>query len=718
MRSPVVRLALVAPAALVALALSVAGCDDGDAPPIDPAASDAAPTPDTGPDLDSAPEVDAAATPDVGPDAAPDAAPCLEPPTCGDRQHLVGCACLPVTDRRCLSVADCRAGEPCEPIEGLALKVCIFTPPPLRLCPGEGCSGDDDPVLYAAGVSRIATPAGFETATPEGLDGSQLAFSPPFEPGQWNDCGLDGLCPGDDGYDGPDEGEGDGEMQGMWLAGFSSGRPAQYCPEELIGCAAPECCVSKFAHDDIKVQIAVIRQRGITVAFAAVDTVGFFHSDIERIRARVEPLGVDLLVMGATHNHEAPDTAGQWGPGDGVPLETGRSTAFIQTIEEQAVAGIREAIEGLVPADLRAGIIDTGTRGLAISDSRTPYIFNDDLPVVHLTAADDGRSLATLISYGNHAEVLWSANPYITSDYFHFARRYIREGLEAVEDINGNPKAALPGTGAPVVAFAGSVGGLIYPGRGGARDYRGFEPPEQHAFEAADAVGQTLASHVLAGLQDGRIAPAESDGLRFATQQFLVPVENDFFRLAAVTLDLIHRDVYNVVTVGGRQFPGDPYVLSQVAVVRLGPVSWFTAPGEVFPETLVGGWPGRARVRTPVIGDVARHRVDYVCGPDGLPVEGGDRPCIVRPDATNPPDWDAAPTGPFVYEIVPGDIPFFIGLGMDFMGYMVPDFDFEAVPFSEAEGDHYEETNSVGPELMGLWRTHLDHALEALAASP
>lgn len=708
---------------LALAALAFAGCDDGDEAPTDLGPTDQhAPEPDAGPDLDAAadtgPEADSGPEADTGPEpdmAPPDAEPCTEPPECEPRERLVGCACYPPTDRRCLSDADCRPGEVCQQPEDAPIKVCWYTPPPVRTCPGEGCPADDDPTVYAAGVSRVVTPDGFETPTPAGLDGSQLAFTPPFEAGQWNDCGLDGLCPGDEGYDGPDFGEADGEMQGMWLAGFSSGRPAQYCPAEKIGCAEPDCCVSKFAHDDLRVQIAVVRQAGVTVAFAAIDTVGFFHSDIERIRARVEPMGIDLLVMGATHNHEAPDTAGQWGPGDGVPTRTGREALFMAKIEEQAVDGIREALESLVPADVRAGVIDTGVEGLAISDSRTPYIFNDDLPVVHLTARDGGATLATLISYGNHAEVLWSGNPYITSDYFHFTRKYIREGLAEVVDVDGNPKPALPGTGGVVVMYAGTVGGLINPGRGGAKDYRGFEPPEEHSFEAADAVGQTLASHVLAGLEDGRVAPIAPDGLRFATRQFLVPVQNDVFRLAAVTLDLIQRDVYNVGRVGGRQVPGLPFVLSQVAVVRFGPVTWFTAPGEMFPEMLVGGFPGKPRVRTPVIGDIARHRVDYICGPDGLPVEGGDGPCIVRPDQTNPPDWAAAPDGPYGYELVPGEVPFFIGLGMDFLGYMVPDYDFEAVPFGEAEGDHYEESNSIGPAIMGLWRTHLDEVLAALA---
>ncbi|MCA9540295.1 MAG: hypothetical protein KC620_15460 [Myxococcales bacterium] len=689
-----------------------AGCDDEPASTAADARVDAAPQPDAAPMRDAAPMPDAALPDTALPDAAPDAMPCEPPESCPEGQRLVGCECLRNVDRRCITDADCRPEETCNEVQ--RLHICIYEPPPTRICPGPDCPAGADSALFAAAVSKVITPDGFEIAAPAGLDGAEINFTPPFGEGQWLDCGLDALCPDDDGYPGPDEGEGDGKMQGIWMAGFSSGRPATLCPPERIGCDGVDCCVSKWAHDDLNAQIVVIRQNGLTVAFAALDVVGFFHSDIERIREMVEPLGVDLLITGSTHSHEGPDTAGQWGPGNPLPAYTGRDPRVLQKIQAQVVDGIAEALGALAPANVQAGVIDTGVRGLSITDSRTPYIFNDDLPVVHLTNAETGAAIATMASFGMHAEVLWSDNQLLTADYFGFARKYIRQGLEAVVDIDGVEKPALPGTGGVVVFFAGTVGGLINPGRGGALDYAGNAPAEVHSFEAADAVGQTLAAHVLTGLRDGRIAPVEASGLTFATRRYLLPIANRAFQLASIARELIIRDVYNVALIGGATVPGEPMVQSQVAVVRLGPITWFTAPGEAFPESLVGGFPGRPTTRSPVIGDVAEHRAAAVCGADGLPVEGGDQPCVVRPDQENPPDWDAAPMPPYGYDVVPGEVPFFIGLGMDFLGYLVPDYDFQAVDFGEAPGDHYEESNSVGIESARRWWTHLNEVADAV----
>jgi len=544
-----------------------------------------------------------------------------------------------------------------------------------------------------------------------------MPFDPPFPEGTFLDCGLDGLCLDDDGYPGPDEGEGDGIMQGLWLAGFGNGRAAQYCPPEQIGCDEPDCCVSKFAHDPIKVQTAVVRQAGVTVAFVSVDTVGLFHTDIDRIRRRVAAAGVDLLVMAATHNHEAPDTAGQWGPGASFPVLSGRSPSFIAAIEDQTVEAVTEAMAALQPATLRAGVLDVGVTGLAVGDSRTPYIFNDDLPIMHFVAVGSGEALGTLVSFGSHAEAAWSENTYISSDYPHYVRRYIQEGLAEVEGEDGVMRPALEGTAAEVVFFAGSVGGLIYPGRGGALDYGDRAPVDRHGFEVADALGQRLAAHVLGAIASGALpqADVETVPLQFATKRFLVGADNEVFRLAALVLGVLERDVYNATAVGGAFTPGLPQVQTQVAAVRLGPVTVFTAPGEVFGETLCGGYPGRHHVRSPVIGDTEERRTPARCDPSGLPAEDGRSPCIITPGAEHAPDWSQAPEGPYVYELVPGEVPFFIGLGMDFLGYLVPPYDFVAPNFTtQAPGDHYEETNSIGPRIVPLWKSQLEAVLNAL----
>ena len=89
--------------------------------------------------------------------------------------------------------------------------------------------------------------------------------------------------------------------------------------------------------------------------------------------------------------------------------------------------------------------------------------------------------------------------------------------------------------------------------------------------------------------------------------------------------------------------------------------------------------PGSATSTRPAACSTARHPLPATCDEDGLPVEdgSGSSPCIIRADAENPPDWSQAPEEPPGYALVPGEYPFFMGLTMDFLGYMVPTFDFQ-----------------------------------------
>jgi len=701
---------------LLVAVLTGPACSEGggESAPAEPSGDVADPDP---------PDGRAEETPDAEADGGgPEA--CENPPDCDAGERPVGCErCVSELNRICESDRDCRPSETCE--DFAEASVCMFEPGPRESCPGsDGCESGSEGPLMAAAASRVVTPQGFERPKPAGVDGDNyMNFSATNAPEEkWHDCGRDGLCPGDEGYDGPDEGEDDGVPQGMWLAGFRHGRPAQYCPEERVGCPAVDCCTSKFAHDDLKVQVVVLRRGDTTVAFAVVDTVGWFQTDVGEVRRRLpDELGVDLLVMAATHNHEAPDTAGQWGPGGELPQRTGRNPRFIDKIYRQTVDGVESAVENLQPARAEVAVVDdeAGIEGLAMDDSRPPYIFDDNIPVVRLTARESGDPIATMLSMGNHPEVLWNDNPFITADYPHYVRKYVREGLDAVRDDSGQVvEPELEGFGGVTVFFAGALGGLINPGDGGARTYAGEQPSEDDSFEAADAVGQEVARRVLTADEEGQFEEVENPNLSFAHQKFLAPLRNSQFQLAAFELGIFRRDVYNAAEVGLQSFePGPPQILSEVSAVRLGDVTWFTAPGEAFPESLVGGFPGKPTVQDPVVGDVREENTRAQCDEEGLPVSNGDasKPCIVAPDQENPPDWENAPDPPYLYEMVPGDHPFFVGLGGDFVGYLVPKYDFEIGSFAEqAEGSHYEETVSVGKTVTQKWQENLGEILRAL----
>ena len=123
-----------------------------------------------------------------------------------------------------------------------------------------------------------------------------------------------------------------------------------------------------------------------------------------------------------------------------------------------------------------------------------------------------------------------------------------------------------------------------------------------------------------------------------------------------------------------------------MSLVELGPIQLLTVPGELLPELAVGGYDG-SRINAP-----------------GVP--------LIDPANPNPPKVAEAPQGPYIKDRMPGVYPWLIGLGNDELGYIIPEYNFELSPdmpyVGEADGDHYEETNSLGPAMAGIVDKYAD----------
>ncbi len=710
---------------------------------------------------------------------------CLSDGTCAGRW-----------DRRCAGAADCRSEETCEALDG-GLSVCVAQDGAVEVCPGgPSCPAGAASPLRAGAAKVTITPEGFEVPLPEYLDGVLFAGDPDVIDGEvtFRDCGLDLLCPGDPGYAGPDFGEGDGHMQGAWLAGFDHSRPAARWCEPAGPCPEDQPWLGRLAHDDVWARTVVFEQGETRVALVVVDTVGYFQDEEQRVRGMLrEDAGIDLLIVASTHNHEGPDTMGQWGPGvfgDDLPISTGAERWWLDYVNTRIVQSIHEALDDLQPVVVQAARGDTGVEGVGLQDSRDPWIIDDDLAVMRLTHAESGAPVATLVNWGNHVEALSDENAWITSDYPGPARDYIEAGLPEVVDSEGQVlKAAVPGTGGVAIFVVGAVGGLVTPLRGATAVNRAGDTFRSGSWGMADAMGQQLAERTLGLLAS---APAqEAPGLSFASQQLLMPVENVQFHTAITGLQLFDRELYNATT--QRPFgPGNlPHAQTRMSVVRVGEVTLLTVPGEAFPETVAGGFEAAdPSGLTPVRGNPSRLECGEelmplacatsaecpdnwschvgqgfcrpqgascadTCGAAGLTCEAGTClrrcedesacgagfacqggactfdpglalaseaawPCMVRPDNPNKPDVAAAIAQGHVplKAQVPGSVPFLVGMGHDELGYIVPEYDFKVAEdgayLVEADGDHYEETNSVGPEHLPTLRRTLTGLLSAL----
>ena len=539
---------------------------------------------------------------------------------------------------------------------------------PDQWCPGDpggGCDTLPGTALLAGTGVRSVIPACFETWSD--LDGdATVGNDEPF-----NDCGCDQLCPGDAGYPGPDAGEGDGELQAAWMGGFHNGRAANGVRGAALGLRGDG--------DGLWARAIVLTQGNTTVALVAIDALGIMIDQTQQIRDAVAAAGhdVDLVVVQSSHVHEAPDTMGIYGPGI---TKTGFNADYAQQIADAVAEAVGDVLDAQVEVELSVGTVDAGDyweNGIAnlIRDTRDPVVVDPRIGAAHFVGPD-GATVATLVHWANHPETVADQNTLLTSDFAHALRETVEDGVQWGAD------PARPGLGGTALFFNGAVGGMMTSLGAEVLDPTGVVWSEA-SFEKADAVGQLVGEMALDAVAQAE--PAAVPDLWFRRATLELPVQNIAFQAMFILGVLDHRQVYDYDPEEPIDEDNEPFVHTEVDLIGIGPLTLLTIPGELLPELAIGGYDGSF---TP---------------------PGAD---IVDPNNPNPPDLSAAPQGPYLLERVGGGYDVWIlGLGNDELGYIIPPYDFvvsEAAYLSEAEGDHYEETNSLGPQTATLIEAVVD----------
>jgi hypothetical protein len=205
------------------------------------------------------------------------------------------------------------------------------------------------------------------------------------------------------------------------------------------------------------------------------------------------------------------------------------------------------------------------------------------------------------------------------------------------------------------------------------------------SFEKADAIGQLVGEMALEALALGETVNAPA--LSFRAKSFYAPIDN--IALQAMWLvGTLERNAYNYDTGEDLTDENVPEVRTEIDVIEVGPIQMLSVPGELLPELAIGGYDG-----------------SHINAPGAV---------LFDPDGINPPNIDAAPEGPYLKDRMSGETKWIIGLGNDEVGYIIPDYNFklhETMPYlDEADGDHYEETRSLGPNFAA----QLDAEAEAI----
>lgn len=513
-------------------------------------------------------------------------------------------------------------------------------------CPGSpGCETGEG-VLRAGAASRDITPdlSGEDVQT---VDVNGNGVFDPFDGDEFEDRNDNGL------------------FDGAWVAGFSNGRAA-------TGVADPQW-----------VRVVAIESGDTTIAFAAIDCIGWFYDEVLAIREALSDTDLDYLIVAATHTHQARDTMGLWGV---EFIVSGIDPDYNAFVRNETEAAVRDALADLRAADVQYASFFLrdmpGGVNRYVSDSRDPRIIDDEVRVIRMLDSGSDDTIATLVNWGSHPQYLGSRNQLLSSDFAHWLRLGIEEGVEG-------PDGAIAGVGGTTVFVNGAIGSQIGNERMNAETWEG-EPLPREGTETARVVGEQVAGFVLDALgPDGGSLTESEAALAFRHRQAVLDVLNRRFH-SALLFDLFPRATYNW-NAEGTLIPGmnEPDVLTEVAVVDVGRASMVLVPGELDPALFVGGYDGSWT-------------------PAGVE--------IVDLERDNPPDLSRAPDAPYLRDLMRDtDQRWLIGLANDTLGYFVPEFDYELATsrpyFDEAPGDHYEETNSVGETAWPTLKSVLEDVL-------
>ncbi|MCC6559435.1 MAG: hypothetical protein IT372_41475 [Polyangiaceae bacterium] len=503
------------------------------------------------------------------------------------------------------------------------------TTTPTGAAGGGGCGATCQPSLLVGASRRIINPTLVET--------------------EWQDLDGDGYW--EEGVEPYTDTNGNGHFDAVWIAGFGTGRPAT------------------AQHDDLEVRAIALEHEGTTVVICVLDVVGYFIDEMDRIREdpSVAALGVDHIMIAATHTHEGVDTIGLWGPD---PVTSGRSDDYQAVTRLRAAEAIVEAVTTLAPARMRvAQAVTAGPGGTLdyVNDTRDPIIYDPTLTVAQFTDESTGDTIATLVNWASHPEYTGSHNNELSADYVHWLREVVEVGV---------PSEGLLGLGGTTVFINGPIGGQVGPGGGVHPIDAGGAPVPQAGLAKAEAAGTSVGKLALdAILTSGEDVADASIVLR--SEPIEVRIDNLAYHFLA-NAGVFDRQFYNHDPSQPLGEGNLPWARTQITYLQVGPRATITAPGELHPELWVGGYDGT-----------------WSWGQSMLNV------------AENAPDMSQAPAGPYLRELMlanPGvKYAFVSGLAEDFLGYIIPAFNYVLHPaapyFAEAAGDHYEETNSAGPAV-------------------
>lgn len=306
----------------------------------------------------------------------------------------------------------------------------------------------------------------------------------------------------------------------------------------------------KEKRGELTARAMVFEQGDTSVAFVAIDVIGFPSVLGERVRKQVPRIPGDHILIGSTHTHSAPDC---YAFPDGQGGHTG-DLEWMDFVCNQAAKAINQAIDDLAPATLR---IATGeAKGQIAFNYYAPDLYDRRMSVIQAIGGK-GQTIATLVNYATHPEVLGN-----------------RAGILSPDCIGPLCEKIEQQVGGMAMFMNSAQGGMV------TADNRNLDEPPRDplrgywngstTWDECLRIGHLMADEALRIVGDA--SPQNDPSLHVEAHSVSFPVEAPLMQAIIKGSPL------------GYQMNEDNSVTTQVNLVNLGNAQILTIPGEALPN--------------------------------------------------------------------------------------------------------------------------------------
>lgn len=307
---------------------------------------------------------------------------------------------------------------------------------------------------------------------------------------------------------------------------------------------------AKEKRGDLTARAVVFQNGKTTVAVAGLDLLGFPSVLGDRVRKLVPRIAGENILIGSTHSHSAPDC---YAFPDGKGGHTG-DLDYIDFVCNQAAKAINEALDRLEPASIR--IATDEAKGQIAFNYYAPDLYDRRMSVIQAVGRS-GNTIATLVNYATHPEVLGNGRGILSPDC-------IGPMCDKIEQQ----------TGGTAIFMNSAQGGMV------TADNRNLDEPPRDAqraywngtgtWDECLRIGHLMADEALRIIGD---APQQENATLFCGAiDVTFPVESEL--------------MWAIIEGSPLNYPsGDDHtVTAQINVVNLGNAQILTIPGEALPN--------------------------------------------------------------------------------------------------------------------------------------